>query len=183
MDGGHETALDAEAVIEDLRDGGEAVRGAGGVGDDVLSGIGLAVHAEDEHRGAVLGGSGHDDFLGAGLDVGFGCYLVKKETCGFDNYVGSDFVPLEVRGIFFLCKADLFAVDDKICAFDFDIAAELTVNRVILQHVCEVIGFEKVVDSDDFDVLCEVLDCRTENHASDSSKSVNCYSYHIVLLF
>jgi hypothetical protein len=54
------------------------------------------VHAVDEHRRVVLGGSRQDDLLGAGGQVLGGAFLVQEEAGGFDDDVGADFVPLEV---------------------------------------------------------------------------------------
>ncbi len=50
VDGRHEAPLDAERVVEDLDDGGQAVGRAGGVGDDVVLGrvVGLLVDAQDD---------------------------------------------------------------------------------------------------------------------------------------
>ena len=56
---------------------------------------------------------------------------------------------------------------------EYDVVVEDAVDGVILQHVGEVVGIEKVVDSDDFDVITEILDCRAEDHASDSSETVD----------
>ena len=173
MNRGHEAADDTEFVIENFRDGSEAVRCAGSVGDDVLTGIGLVVHAVNEHRGAVLGRSGHDDFLCACLDVHTCLGIFEEETGGLDDDISLDFVPLELCGVFFRCEADLLAIDDHVVALDFDVVVEDAVNGVILQHVGEIVRIEKVVDSDDFDVFAEILDCCAEDHASDSSETID----------
>ena len=99
--------------------------------------------------------------------------VLQEEAGGFDDNVGTDFVPLELGGILFSGEADLLAVDDHEVAFNFDVVVEDAVDGVVLQHVSEVLGIEKVVDSDDFDVLGEVFHCGAENHAADSSESVN----------
>ena len=52
---------------------------------------------------------------------------------------------------------------------------EDAVNGVVLQHVSEVLGIEEVVDSDDFNVLSEIFHSSAENHAADSSESVDSY--------
>jgi hypothetical protein len=48
------------------------------------------------------------------------------------------------------------------------------VHRVVLQHVGEVVGLEQVVDADDLDVA-EILNGSTENHTSDTTKTVDTY--------
>src|SRR5207253_10232979 len=47
VDGGHQAAPDAERLVQHLGDGGEAVGGARGVGDDGVPGrvVGAVVHA------------------------------------------------------------------------------------------------------------------------------------------
>src|SRR5690606_6882193 len=53
VDRGHEATLDAEGLVEDLREGREAVRGARGVRHDVLR-RGVVVRVVDTHdEGAV----------------------------------------------------------------------------------------------------------------------------------
>ena len=54
MNGGHETAYDAELVVENLGNRSKAVGGAGSVGDDLLTSVGVVVHTVNEHRGGIL---------------------------------------------------------------------------------------------------------------------------------
>ena len=170
---GHEAALDAELVVENLGDRSEAVRGAGSVGDDVLTCVGLVIHAIDEHRGRVLGRSGHDDLLRTGRDVSASLLVRKEEARGLDNDLSTDVAPSESGRILLSRETDLLAIDDEAVAVDRDVMLEDTVNGVILQHVREVIGFEKIVDTDHFDVVREVFNRRAENHAADTAKAVN----------
>jgi hypothetical protein len=128
-----------------------------GVGDDGLAGIGVVVHAIDEHGGVVLGRSREDHFLRAGGQVLFAAGLVQEDAGGFDHDVGADLVPLQVGGVFFLRQADLLAVDDQGVAFDADGALEAAVDAVVLQHVGQIVGLQQVVDGHDLDVR-EVLD-------------------------
>ena len=99
--------------------------------------------------------------------------IFEEETGGLDDDISLDFVPLELCGVFFRCEADLLAIDDHVVALDFDVVVEDAVNGVILQHVGEIVRIEKVVDSDDFDVFAEILDCCAEDHASDSSETID----------
>ena len=52
-------------------------------------------------------------------------------------------------------------INDQVLAIDLDVVIEFAVHRVILQHVCKIIGIEKIVDADDFDIF-EALDSSTE---------------------
>src|SRR5690606_24404854 len=82
VDGGHETLDHAEAFLEEHGDDRrEAVRGAGGVGDDaVLGEVELVVvDAEDDGDVLALGRGGDDDLLGAGGDVTLGLLGLGEE--------------------------------------------------------------------------------------------------------
>ena len=173
MDGRHQAADDAELVIENLGDRRQAVRGAAGVGDDRLAGVGLVVHTVDEHRGRVLRRSGHDDFLRAGGDVLLRKLFGQEEAGGLDDDFRADFVPLQISRALLGGQADLLAVDDQHIALDRDLRVEFAVNRVILQHVGEVVRIEQVVDPDNFDVIAEILDCGAENHPTDTTETVD----------
>ena len=173
MDGGNETPLDPELVVENLGDRGEAVGGAGSVGDDVLAGVCGVVHTIDEHRSGIFGRSGHDDLLGSGLDVFPGGLVGEEETGGLDHDLGADLIPLKVGGIHLGGDTDALSVDDEIAVLDLDVALELAMDRIILEHVSEILGIEKVIDTDDLDVASEILDSSAENHAADAAESVN----------
>ena len=180
VDGGHQAALDAEGLVDDLGEGRQAVGGAGGVGDDGLAGVGLVVHAVDEHGGVVLGGGGHDDLLGTGVDVQLGLLLLEEEAGGLDDDLGADLAPLELGGILLGGEADGLAVDVHRVALDLDVVVELAVDGIVLQHVGEVLGVEQVVDADDLDVV-EVLDGGAEDHAPDAAEPVDAnFDGHVV---
>ena len=182
VNGGHETALDAEGVVDDFRKRGEAVCGAARVRDDGLACIGRVIHAIDEHRGLVLGRRGHDDFLGAGLEMCFSTGVVEKEACGFDHDVSTDFVPFQSGWIFDGGEADFVAIDDEVIALDRNLAVEATVNRVVFEHVSEILGFKKIVDADNLNVLAEIFNRRTEDHAPNASEAVDTDFYHDVFI-
>src|SRR6185312_14161418 len=62
VDRGHDARLDGERVVDDLDDGREAVRGAGGVRDDVVLRCVVLVFVDAQNDGEVFvrGGSGDD---------------------------------------------------------------------------------------------------------------------------
>ena len=94
----HEAALDAELVVEHLRERGEAVRGARGVGDDavVRRVVGLFVHAHDERAVDVRSRSGDDDLLGATGDVLASICGLGEATGRLDDDVDAQVAPREV---------------------------------------------------------------------------------------
>ena len=61
--------------MDDLGEGGQAVGGARGVGDDLVLGlVGLEVDTAHEHGGVSRGGR-DDNLLGSSLEVGRGAVL------------------------------------------------------------------------------------------------------------
>ena len=88
------------------------------------------------------------------------------------HHVGADVAPLQVGRIALGGQADLLAVDDHGVAVDGDVAVEIAVHRVVLQHVGQVVGIEQVVDADDFDIL-EILRDGAERHAADTAETVD----------
>src|SRR5690606_3906664 len=153
VDGGHQAALDAPLVVQHLGDRGQAVGGAGGIGDDRLALVGLVVHAEDEHRGVVLGRRRQDHLLRTGIDVLLRGFLGQEQAGGLDHHVHADLAPLQVGRVTLLGQADRLAVDHDVLAFDLDIALEAAVDGVVLQHVGQVIRLQQVVDRNHFDVV------------------------------
>ena len=158
-------------VVQHLGHGRQAVGRAGGAGDERLALVALVVHAHHEHRSVVLGRSGHDDRLRAGLDVAFGLRLLEEEAGRFANVLGADIAPLQVGRILLRGQADFLAVDDQTAVAGFDGALERAVNAVILQHVRKLLRVEQVVDADHFDL--GVLHRRPEHQPADSAETVN----------
>ena len=131
------------------------------------------VHAIDEHGCRVFRGCGHDDFFRAGLDVLARELIGEEEACGLYHNVCADLVPFEVRGIHFGGEAYLVAVYDEEVAFYLDVTVEAAVNRVVFQHIGQIVGVEKVVDADNLNVIGEVLHGSAEHHTADAAESIN----------
>ena len=184
MNGGHEATDDAELFIENLGNRGKAVGGAGSVGDDLLASVGLVVHAVHEHRSSVLRRSRHDDLLGTSLEVSRSEFFGEEEASGFNNDVYVKSAPSDVGRILFSEDLDLVAVDDEEVAFDLDVVVESAVDGVILQHVSEVVSVEKVVDTDNSNVLGEVFHSSAEDHTADTTETINTeFESHYWILF
>src|SRR5436305_14960105 len=80
VDGGHGAALDLEVVVDDLGHWSEAVRSAGGVGNNIVFGGIVLVFIHAQHNGDVFvfGGSGDDDLLDRAAQVLFGLLRVSE---------------------------------------------------------------------------------------------------------
>jgi len=173
--GGHQAALDAPVVVQHLGHGRQAVGGAGGCGNDGLARIGLVVDTVHEHRGAILGRRGHDDLLGTGIDVLLAGLFGQEEAGALQHQVDVDVAPGQVRRVALSGQADGLAVDNQVLAVDGDIALEVAVHGVVLEHVSQIVGIQQVVDTHDLDVVSEILRDRAEGHAADTAKTVNAY--------
>ena len=84
VDGGHESFFHAESLFqEDVHEGGEAVGGAGSVGDDVMFCVVVLEMIDAHDNGDVLAfGRGGDDYFGAArgkMALSFICF--SEEAC------------------------------------------------------------------------------------------------------
>ena len=100
--------------------------------------------------------------------------FVQKQASGFDHHIRMNLVPFQSSGVALLGKANFFAVDDQVVAVDRHLAFETTMHAVVLEHVSQVIGFQQVVDGNDFNVV-EVLHRCTKHHSADAPKTVDAY--------
>src|SRR5699024_3696001 len=91
----------------------QAVRGAGGVGEDVvLRGVVVGVvHTHDEGGVHVLARRGDDDLLGAGVEVRLGGVTGDKAARGLDDDVGAELAPGQLGRVLLGDGADLAATD------------------------------------------------------------------------
>src|SRR6478609_1310578 len=174
VDRGHEATLDADRVVERLRQRGEAVRGARRVGDDVVRGrvVLVRVHADDERRVLVLRRGGDDDLLRAAVDVGLGLRRVGEEAGRLDDDVGAQLAPGEVRGVALGERTDLLAVDDDVLVVEVHAQRETAEDRVVLEQVRERLVVREVVDAHDLDVSARRHDGAVEV-PSDTTEAVD----------
>jgi hypothetical protein len=73
-----------------------------------------------------------------------------------------------------LRQADALAIDDEGIAFDRDLALEAAMDRIVLQHVGQVVGLELIVDGNDFDVA-EILHGGAQHIAANAAEAVDTY--------
>ena len=173
MHGGHQTLDDAELLVQDLGDGSQAVGGAGGVGHEGhVRGVLVVVDAHDEHRGVVLGGSAHDDVLGAGVDVALAQVLAQVLAGALADILSADRSPGDVLDVHGGEHGVLLAVDHQSTVLSGDLAGELAVNAVVLQHIGHILGVhEGVVQTDDFHIV--VGQGSAENEAADTAETID----------
>ncbi len=107
----------------------------------------------------------------------------EEETGGFDDDVYAKGTPGDVGGIFLAEDLDLVAVYDHVVAFDFDVVVEDAVHGVVLEHVSQIVGIQKVVDTDDADVFTKVFNGGAEDHTADTAKTVNTKFDHNTVIY
>jgi len=176
VDGGHQTLQDTVVVMDHLGKGSKTVGGAGGVGDNLhVLLISSLVDAHDEH-GGVGGGGGDDDLLGATGVMG-ACLLDGGEDAGgLDDILGAGAGPVDGSGVPLAKDGDSVAVDDELSVLGLNAALELSVGRVVLEHVHHVVKRDEgIIDGDDLGALG---DGGAENQATDAAESVDTDGRH-----
>ena len=130
VDGGHETLLNTERIVENLDHRREAVGGARSVGDDVVTirVVRLVVDANHEGGITIAGRGRNDDLACAGRTVHVGGFLLREDTGRLNDNVDTKVAPRE-----FLWVADRedlqdVTVDTDSAANRFDLGIETAVN-------------------------------------------------------
>ena len=178
MHGGHKALDDAEVVVDDLGQRSQAVGGAGSVGNELhIGGVLVEVNAADKHRGVVLCGAGHDDDLGAGIDVCLSLFLGQINASALQDILDAQLAPGDEGGVTIgLVRENLddLAVDGDsaflVVADDF--AVEAAVDGIILHAVSDMgSGMAGSIDRDDFDIVG--LDGGAEGQGADAAEAID----------
>ena len=175
MDGGHQALLDAELLVDDLGQRGQAVGGAAGVGDDHhVRLIQLAVDAV--YKGGsdlVLGGSGQQNLLGAALEVAGGLLRGVVGAGGLDDVLRAALTPGDHGGIGLAEHPDLVAVDHQVAALMLHGAVEAAEHGVVFQQIDHIIHvcFPQV-DAADL-ILIGLLRQNAQDHAADAAETID----------
>ena len=186
VDGGHEATDDAELVVDDLDDGGKAVGGARGVGDDGLVGSeGLVVDTIDEH-GCIGRGSGDQDLLGAASDVGLSLGDGGEGTRGLDDPLDAVLAPGDLLGVLAGSAEDLvglaLVLDGELVVLALDLAFEAAVHSVVLVHVGHRLGLDEgIVDQNNVGGHA-TSDEDAENKTANATKTVDANGDHFLTL-
>lgn len=175
MDGGHETLLNSESVVDDLGEWGEAVGGARSVGDNVhVSGVGLVVDTIDEHWGVILGWGGEDDLLDTGSQVTLNGLLGEENTSGLAKVVNTGLGPLDLGWVSISEDLDLLSVDNEALITDLDGSWESSVDRVELKKIFKVLEtLSWSVDGNDAGLVLLSHESRSEHQSTDSTETVD----------
>lgn len=136
MDGRHEPFDECEVVVDYLCQRSKAVCRARSIGDNLdIRLVALFVDSHNKHR-CVSRRRRNDDLLRTALEVGL-CLLSRGENTGrLDNVICSSVLPWNIRRVLFRVESDRLAVDNKVITLYLDFAFELTMLRIVLEHVC-----------------------------------------------
>src|SRR5438309_3036732 len=174
VDRREETLFDAELVVQDLRDGSEAVRRARRVRDDVvlLRVELLLVHAEHDRLVLVLGGRRDDHVLRAGVDVRLRFRRVREEAGRLHDDVDVEVLPGQLRWIALLQHLDLASIDDERIRGRRNLALVLAVVRIVFEEVGVHLRVREVVQRDDLD-LGMPLERSLQELAADPAEAID----------
>jgi len=172
VDGGHETLLNTESVVDDLGEGSEAVSGAGSVRDDLHGRLVFVFVDTDDEHWSVGGWGGDDNVLGTTLQVSGSLVNGGEDAGGFDDVFGASGSPLNLGRVSVVEDGDGLSVDYELAILSGNFALEDTVGGVVLEHVDHVVKVDEgIVDGDDVDVIS--CDRRSADESSNSAKSVD----------
>ena len=175
MDGRHQGLLDAELLVDNVGQRGQAVGGAAGVGDNPHVGAVLvAVDAVNKGGGGVvLGGGRQDDFLGAALEMTTGLLRGVVGAGGLDDVLRAAVRPVDHGRVRLAVYLDLAAIDHQIAAGVLDHAGEVAENRVVLQQIDHIVNVRFAqVDAADLKFL-GVLRQNTHDDTADAAKAID----------
>jgi hypothetical protein len=183
--------LDPDAFLQQhVHDRREAVRGAGGIRDDVVRrGVVLAlVHAHQQRLQLALAGRGDDDLLGAGRDVALRLLGVGEEARRLDDVVDLQLLPRQLARLLRGHDALHFVAADhqhvvvrrlRAALLRGERVLEAAVHRVVLHLVGEVVGVGgDVDDAHHVDLLAQqaLVAERLEHEPSDAPEAVDSHS-------
>jgi hypothetical protein len=174
VDRRHEAALDPVGLVQNLRDGGDAVRRARGVRDDVvlLRVVLPVVHAEDDRDVRVGGRSGDHDLLRACLQVLLGVRALGEQPGRLDRDVDAEICPRQVAGVALGEELDLVPADADHAVAGLDREIERAEDGVVLEQVRHRLRVADVVRGHDLDVPA-LLELGAKEVAADTAESVD----------
>ena len=176
VDRGHQTVLDPDPVVDRLRQRGEAVGGARGVGDDGVFGLErVVVHPVDHRRVHVRAAGGGDDHLPrAAFQVLARLVLAREQPGALVHDVDPELAPRQLRRVPLGEDLDPIAVDHQRIAIDLDLAGEAAVGGVVAGEVGVGLGVAEIVDRDDPDLIgAPALVEGAKDVAADASETVD----------
>ncbi|KAH3676692.1 hypothetical protein OGATHE_001181 [Ogataea polymorpha] len=172
VNSGHQTFLNSVGVVDNLGHWCQAVGGTRSVRQnlDVWSVL-LVVHTHNEHW-SILRWSSDDDLLGTSINVLLSALQGGENSGRVQNVVDALLTPWDVCWVSLLENLNLLAVNDQVLTLVGNSSLELSVCRVVLEHVSGVIrSNEWIIDGNDVDVVS--AQGNSQHQSTNSSKSIN----------
>mmetsp|Transcript_27200 Transcript_27200/g.50953 ORF Transcript_27200/g.50953 Transcript_27200/m.50953 type:complete len:388 (+) Transcript_27200:52-1215(+) len=182
VDGGHETLLDPNALLEeDVADGCQAVGSARGVGHYVVVGLVVlgVVHATHEGLQGALARSRDDDFLGTSLNVSLGLLVFHEEAGGLNHVLHVKLLPRQSLGTLTASHdaLDLVAIHDQLVLLaNLHVVLELAVHSVVLHLVRKILRIGgHVNNAHDVKLASKqtLIANGLENHSANAAESID----------
>ena len=174
MDRGHETLIDATCCLQHAGDGGQAVRGAGGVRNDVhIWRQSAVIDAIDDGGVRALAWCGNQNARRAGVEMPAGGFGIGENTGTFQHQLDAASAPVAILGTPMAHIGDTLSVDLEIAVAKLHCPVEPAMGRVQLQKKGR--GFHRcqIIDGDDAVVVARRFQKRSKNVAADPAKSVD----------
>lgn len=192
VNGGHETLLNSESIVDNLGKWSKAVGSAGSVGDDGLRWVVVfVVDTEDVHWGIVLGWSSEDNLLGTTFQVEVTLLLGKENTGGFTNVISAGFTPFDVDWVSLAVDFYELTINNEavVLFINLNSSWESSVDTVVLEEILKIAELLVwSIDSFDNSLIFLSHESRSEDESSNSAESVDThgsnleFSVHVVLL-
>ena len=176
VDGGHETFLNDELVVDGLDHRSKSIGGARGARDEVLRSVVLfLVDTHDNGLGVILGRGRVDDLLGSSIKDGLGSLLGEEDSSGLANIVGTEGSPADLLRVTAAGSLDLVSIEDKEVSVNFNGSLGLSVDGIILVLVGHVVGGGRS-SVDGLELTGFIFHHDSGDKTSDTSESVNSHS-------
>src|SRR5207248_5169992 len=173
MDGGHCAAIDAESVLKNFGDGREAIRGAGGVGNDVMlrGVVALVVDPKNEGGVGAVRGRRDNDLFHGGAEMLLRVRAFGKEAGGLHDDFRADGSPIEFGGILDAEHREATTVYRDAVVGMSHFVRQIAEHRIVFQQVRECFSVGDVVDGNELNIL--VVDGGAQDVATDAAEAVN----------
>jgi len=149
VDGAHESARDAEFVIQDLGHGRETIRGAARVGNDfVFRGvIDIVVDADaNRHIRIFCRRADEHAFCARLSQVQLGFLPVGEQSGRFKHHIDVQFFPREIRRVALLQHFDFVTAHDDVFVIVTDLAVEFAMHRIPFEQMRQGVRVSEIVD-------------------------------------
>mmetsp|Transcript_7705 Transcript_7705/g.13166 ORF Transcript_7705/g.13166 Transcript_7705/m.13166 type:complete len:221 (-) Transcript_7705:282-944(-) len=178
VSGGHGALDDAELLIEDLNEGCEAVCGARGIADNVVS-LRVVVQVVDTNdvggNVSTLARGSDDDLLGTSLDVLAGSRGVNEDTSGLNNNVNAKLLPWGLQRV--TSGNDLEglrqALNSDHVTIKLDVGSELAEDGVVLEEVSSELRAASVIHSDELEIGVFPAGKAADHVTADTAETVH----------